>query len=208
MARMYPERLPADVESGAERRLFEAFRTEFSDDFVVFSQVRWLARLRRDGAEDGEADFVVAHPRYGALVLEVKGGGVARDAQSGRWTSVDSKGREHEIKDPFKQASRSMYALRTKLRDAEATRRFEIPLAYAVAMPDVRIEGDLGVDAPEEVGDRPGARAEPEAGCDRRLPLPRWHARRAGRRRDRGPGQRLREVVASRDDDRHGHRAP
>ena len=150
MARMYPERLPSDVESGAERRLFEAFRTEFSDDFVVFSQVRWLARLRRDGAEDGEADFVVAHPRYGALVLEVKGGGVARDAQSGRWTSVDSKGREHEIKDPFKQASRSMYALRTKLRDAEATRRFEIPLAYAVAMPDVRIEGDLGVDAPEE----------------------------------------------------------
>jgi ATP:corrinoid adenosyltransferase len=148
---MYPERLPADVDSGAERRLFEQFRTEFSDDFVVFSQVRWLARLRRDGAEDGEADFVVAHHRYGALVLEVKGGGVEKNAQTGEWKSVDSKGREHTIRDPIKQAGRSMFALRNKLRDAEATRRFEIPLTYAVAFPDVRIEDDLGVDAPKEI---------------------------------------------------------
>ena len=84
MARMFPERLPAEVKSEAERRLFDIFKSEFSDDFVVFHGVRWLARRRGGGATDGEADFVVAHPHYGVLVLEVKdidrpGGGRARD---------------------------------------------------------------------------------------------------------------------------------
>jgi len=115
LARMFPERLPADVESEAERRLFDIFKSDFGDDFAVFSQVRWLARRRGGAAADGEADFVVAHPRYGVLVLEVKGGGIARDAKTGVWTSKDRGGAEHEIKDPLRQSARSMYALRDKL---------------------------------------------------------------------------------------------
>jgi hypothetical protein len=151
MARMYPEKFPPGMESEAERGLFEQFRDEFSDDFRVFSQVRWLAKRRKGGASDGEADFIVAHPRYGILVLEVKGGGIRHDAPAGKYYSTDREGAEHEIKDPFDQARRSMYALKDKLRDAECTRLHDYPLAYAVAFPDCYIDEDLGPDAPREI---------------------------------------------------------
>jgi hypothetical protein len=151
MARMYPERLPQDTISDAERRLFDAFREEFSDDWVVFAGARWLARTRKGGARDGEADFVVAHAKYGVLVIEVKGGGIAHDAQAGRWTSTDSGGVVHEIKDPFKQAADNMYDLRRKLAESEVTREFKYPLAYAVAFPDIWADHDLGLEAPREI---------------------------------------------------------
>ncbi|MBX3038563.1 MAG: NERD domain-containing protein [Anaerolineales bacterium] len=57
-------------------------------NFVIFYNVAWQAR--RDGyTRDGEADFVIAHPDYGVLVLEVKGGGVTYDAITGQWTTTD-----------------------------------------------------------------------------------------------------------------------
>jgi hypothetical protein len=148
---MFPELLRADVESEAERRLFDSFRTDFGDEWAVFSQVRWLAKHRRGSARDGEADFVVAHPRRGIVVLEVKGGGVRRDASTGRWFSQDRDGKEHEIKDPFAQAQRSMYALREKLRDSPATSGHVYPIAYAVVFPDIFVEDDLGPEAPKEI---------------------------------------------------------
>jgi hypothetical protein len=40
--------------------------------------------------------IVLAHPRYGALVLEVKGGTLGYDALRGGWTSTDRHG-EHRI---------------------------------------------------------------------------------------------------------------
>ena len=151
MARLYPERLPDTVESQAERRLFDVFQKEFSDDFVVFSQVRWLAKRRGRGAEDGEADFVVAHPRHGVLVLEVKGGGIKYDGPAGRWTSVDRRGREHPIEDPLSQARRSMYNLLSKLRESELTAPYKYHMTYAVAFPDVRFEQEIGPQAPKEI---------------------------------------------------------
>lgn len=151
MAIMFPERLPADVESDAERRLFEEFRQTFSDDFTVFAQVAWLSKQRGKGAFDGEADFVVAHPRHGVLVLEVKGGGVEHDAGADAWYSTDRHGERHAIKDPFQQARNSMYVLRRKLEEARPTAKYRYPTAYAVAFPDTRLEGELGVDAPAEI---------------------------------------------------------
>jgi hypothetical protein len=148
---MFPKRPSPEVESQAERRLFDVFRTEFSDDWVVFSGVRWLAKDRRGDARDGEADFVIAHPHRGVLVLEVKGGGVSHNAATGKWYSTDRDGKQHEIKDPFAQAQRSMYALREKLRDSPSTSPCKYPLAYAVAFPDIFVEGDLGTAAPKEI---------------------------------------------------------
>ncbi len=66
---------PDDDISGAERRLIQALQSDFGDDFVVFWHVKWMKKRRRGGALEGEADFVIAHPNYGALVLEVKDGG-------------------------------------------------------------------------------------------------------------------------------------
>ena len=150
MAKMYPGRLPANVESAAERRLFELFRTEFSDDFVVFYGVRWLAKRRR-GAMDGEADFIVAHPRYGVLVIEVKGGGIGYDSATGKYSSTDPSGAVHEIKDPFQQASTSMHALISKVNESEVTAKHQYRYGYAVALPDVEVDFDLATNAPEDV---------------------------------------------------------
>ncbi len=151
MAIMFPERLPSTVESEAERKLFDEFRRDFSDDFVVFSQVQWLSKRRGAAAQDGEADFVVAHPRHGVLVLEVKGGGIEYEAGAGQWWSIDRLGERHAIKDPFDQARRSMYALRSVLQEAETTRPFSYPLTYAACFPDVAVEVDLGPAAPKEI---------------------------------------------------------
>ncbi len=147
---MYPERLPAHVESGAERRLFELFRTEFSDDFVVFHGVTWLAR-NRGKAHDGETDFIVAHPRYGVLVIEVKGGGIKFDASTGRYTSTDRYGQDHDIKDPFNQARVAKYALRDKLQESDNTRGCNYSLGHAVCFPDIPVAGNLGLDAPAAI---------------------------------------------------------
>ena len=82
MALMYPTSLPDDVASAAERRLFGLFQAQLPDDFVVLHSVKWLVRERRFD-RDGEADFLIVHPDLGILVLEVKGGGVRVDDQSG-----------------------------------------------------------------------------------------------------------------------------
>jgi Nuclease-related domain/UvrD-like helicase C-terminal domain/AAA domain len=133
MARMYPE-TPVDCQSSAERSLFSLFRDRLSDDWTVFHSVAWLARQVDRGASDGEADFVVTHPVLGALVLEVKGGGIYFDPASGQWFSIDREQHVHEIKDPLRQARRSMYTLRDKLQDAFGLSGYT--LGYAVCFPD------------------------------------------------------------------------
>lgn len=150
MARLFPEKLPPGVESDAERRLFDLFRNEFSDDFVVFSGVHWLAR-DRGKARDGEADFVIAHPRYGVLIIEVKGGGIEFDAENHVYYSTNRRGEKNVINDPFDQARRSKYALKSRLQEADTTRPYKYPLGHAVAFPDIYVEQDLGVDASPEI---------------------------------------------------------
>ena len=62
MACMIPDQIRSDVKSPAERRLYESFRTQLSDEWKVFHHVPWQIRDLRSGAQDGEADFVIAHP--------------------------------------------------------------------------------------------------------------------------------------------------
>jgi len=151
MARMFPEHLPADVESPAERRLYELFERSLPKDFTVFHGVRWLSGCRGRDPQDGEADFVLAHPRLGVLVLEVKGGTIGRDASTGIWRSRDQAGRDNQIKDPFRQVTGSMHALVSKCRDTPSTAPYRYHFGHAVAFPDVSVENlHLGVDAPPE----------------------------------------------------------
>ncbi len=154
MARIYPERLPESVLSDpkrqAERRVFHAL-SGLAQPFVVFYSVAWLAR--KDGrARDGEADFVIAHPELGILVIEVKGGGVAFDPRSSQWTTTDRFGETYVI-DPVEQARRSHHTLLDKLRDLPGWdgSRF-LTIGHAVCFPDVIIESrGLKLDLPREL---------------------------------------------------------
>jgi len=150
MARMIPAQLPdggAGV-SAAERILFKEFARQLGPDWTVLHSVHWLAR-EGGRSRDGEADFLLAHPRHGVLVLEAKGGTITRDGATLAWSSRDWGGVEHAIKDPFEQAERSMYALCAKLQDASETTDFPWHLARAVAFPDLLVgDVDLGPNAP------------------------------------------------------------
>jgi hypothetical protein len=151
MARMLPERLPEGLASDAEYDLFAAFANELDERYTVLAGVKWLTTGRRQAFE-GEADFVIAHPERGLLVMEAKGGQISIDGATGQWSSVDRHGTRHTIKDPAEQAQRNCHSLRAKLEEAPASAQFRWEVGYAVALPDVRLRSTaLGPGLPAQV---------------------------------------------------------
>lgn len=149
MARMFPDYLDPATRSAAERILYKAFCDQLDDAYVVFHNVAWLALDRRKHPHDGEADFVLAHPDRGVLVLEVKGGIINRDMGSKRWTSTDLSGNAHSIKNPIEQAKGNKYSLLDQLK---TTLNRYIDIGHAVGFPDVVVgEKFLGLDLPREI---------------------------------------------------------
>lgn len=152
MARMYPERLPDTVTSNAERDLFAAFRDTVSDRRTVLAGVSWIYTNNRGQGRTAEADFVVLDPDRGILVIEVKGGTVGHEAQSGRWYSVSRGGRDNTIKDPVEQARRAFFDLHGQLQSEYATSRFQYRGGHGLAFTDGIADGvQLPEDAPRAI---------------------------------------------------------
>lgn len=143
---MYPARLQIETKSHAERSLYDLFRDNLPNDYIVFHSVAWQARDLRSGAVDGEADFIIAHPERGLLVLEVKGGRIRYDGPAGQWFS-----NETPIKDPFEQARGNKYSLLQKLKDLPYWSDRWLTIGHAVAFPDVVAGRDLRLDAPAAI---------------------------------------------------------
>lgn len=106
MAKMYPEHIADSTASWAERVLYDSLRDSLPPEFTVMHSVRWVVR-DRNRLSDGEADFLIVHPRLGLLVVEVKGGDIS--CQGGEWFSRSRGGESHSIKNPFAQASSNKY---------------------------------------------------------------------------------------------------
>jgi hypothetical protein len=140
MATVFPTPLPEsvtnDASRDAERRVYEALADLLGPDTTVFYSVAWLTKAAGQAARDGEADFVVAHPDLGVLVLEVKGGRIGHDQVSGEWHSTDRGEHRHAIRDPFAQARQSHHALLHKLEEHPVIRRFYIKIGHGVVFPD------------------------------------------------------------------------
>jgi hypothetical protein len=152
MARMYPNQLSSDTRSDAERQLYRAFRDELDNSYTVFHSVAWQSLDAEGRPRDGEADFVIAHPRRGILVLEAKGGTIRCNPCTGRWTSTDRTGCVHKIKDPFAQARASKHVLLDQLRVMLGAPQRRINVGHAVAFPDVVVGRALpGLDRPRQV---------------------------------------------------------
>ena len=153
LARMFPDRFPQhaadDPARRAEARVFDSLAASLSDRFRVFYSVAWLDRGQSGSYEDGEADFIVADPDLGLVVLEVKGGGIERDGFSGQWSSRDREGELHAIKDPIAQARRSQHVLLRKLRDQRSLGGRWIDATHGAVLPDcIRGAAEIGLDAP------------------------------------------------------------
>lgn len=153
MARMYPNRLSPSTRSKAERQLYEVFRDNLEDDYLVFHSAAWLSPDTKGRPRDGEADFVIAHPQRGILIMEAKGGIICYDSQADRWTSTDRSNRPHHIKDPFAQALKSKYALQYRLKALLDESWRCINFGHAAAFPEVVLrEGNsLGLDKPRQI---------------------------------------------------------
>ena len=134
-----------DTISDAELLLYEAFEN-LPDAFTVLHAVKWFARTL---GTVGEIDFLIAHPDYGVLVTEVKGGIIT--LEKGRWYSTGQNGRTNEIKDPCEQAERNRRALSDWLDNDPRTKGIPFALFPAVALPDARVSGHIRPDCPQDI---------------------------------------------------------
>lgn len=154
--KMFPERIPNDWRKEARRRaeilLYDKLKESLSSKWKVFYDVAWLSKVRGTIPEDGQTDFILLHPDYGLLLVELKGGAISFSAQTGEWFSTDSGGTQHRIKDAFQQVERSKYALKNKLKTIPELASKQISIYDCVAFPDVRVgELSLRMDAPSEI---------------------------------------------------------
>ena len=158
MARMIPvladEQLQA-FRSRAEARFYRVCRDQLPDDVVVIHSAEWIYRDKKGRIREGEADFTILIPQSGIIAVEVKGGGVAYDALTSKWYSVDRTGQRNSIKDPFRQASNERHALLDQLTGHPLWRAWKgtrLTLGHSVVFPDINDSASIqGPDRPREV---------------------------------------------------------
>lgn len=95
---------------------------------------------------------MVAHPQSGLLAVEVKGGGVSRDARTEEWTSRGQHAIVHRIKNPVGQARSGKYQLLKKLAVSDQWKPRFIRARHGVILPDsAGSSSDLGADMPLKI---------------------------------------------------------
>ena len=112
-ARMFPAR-EEDLYPGtpkAERFVYQALKT-LPDEFVIFHSVEWAKRnTYSKHFSFFENDFLLLHPHYGILVIEVKGGKISFDEEGYMHQTNTLTGEEVVLKkgnDPLTQAKRGI----------------------------------------------------------------------------------------------------
>ena len=154
--KIYPEALPRQVRENpklsTEVRIYELLRDQLDFGWTVFYDVAWLGLTHPDQApRDGQIDFIVAHPKKGVLLIEVKGGRIRFDGPSQRWISTDRQREDHEIA-PFAQVRSSKYGLLNKLRSLPSLRGKWIQLSHCVCFPgSARPQHAVTPEAPPEI---------------------------------------------------------
>jgi hypothetical protein len=185
--------LDADVKSTAERKVFDDLRDQLPDEWDAFHSASLIFRDAASGAQDGESDFVLAHPERGIISLEVKGGGI--ECRHGEWYRLNGKTRER-IADPFGQALDHRYDLGRKLKDVHGWERHDLLLVHALAFPDISVHKlVLASDAPPQLIIDREACKDIAAAIDRVLA---YHAGAREQRTTLGPSgmERLRNTLA------------
>lgn len=143
MAKIYPDRPLPGTKSHAERTVFFALKELLPSDYIVLHSVQIYRRETPVGRlNDGEADFVIIHPDKGLLLIEVKGGKIRRDQESGEWFSIGFKDKDkmgNKIKDPYEQAKSNVHDLAKDLSKERSTRRHRFSFGHAVWFPNVDV---------------------------------------------------------------------
>ena len=154
---IFPPNLTTSIRNDPRRRaevvVYDKLQEQLSG-FAVFYNCPWYDEYASHSTRDGEADFIVAHPKWGFVVLEVKGGVISRDEHTKIWKSRNRNGQEFEIKNPVEQALTSKHVILRKLRDSWKGHMPFIRAKHGVIMPDSgRPVGvtTLGADMPLDI---------------------------------------------------------
>lgn len=145
MARLIPKILPAEISNKGERDIATVLVEQLPDECVIYHSYPWL-RMDRDHKKvtlrEGETDFVIVHPKFGLLVLEVKGGTIEYDETNRAWFRRE-RGRSVEIKDPFEQARKGKHELIKLIRQESfpSEEHFPCPYGHAIIFPDCVYQG-------------------------------------------------------------------
>ena len=122
--------------NGAERTVYQALRSQLSDDDRVVPGQRVTDHLK-----DHEIDFVVAIEGAGIVCLEVKGGEVWHDGAS--WWQGRGD-RQHPI-DPVRQARDACYALRAFVEADPRWTQGRLRWDHVVVLPNAEIGEDFAL---------------------------------------------------------------
>ena len=132
---LWPERPEFATES--ERRVWEMLRAGLGDDDLLIANQRVT-----DHTKDYEIDIAVVMPGSGAVVVEVKGGGVWHDGSGWR---QQLRGKERSL-DPVSQVRGAKYALRSYVEgDARWGSRSRIRWGHAVVLPYLDVADDFAL---------------------------------------------------------------
>ncbi|MDZ8189974.1 MAG: nuclease-related domain-containing protein [Nostoc sp. ChiSLP02] len=148
MARMIPEKLSSTTKSNAEKKLFEIFAKNLSNDYIVFHGAWWQWQYIKYVIQDREADFIIIHPDKGILIVEAKGGEI-------RYDSVDKAWYQNQIRmkiSPFEQARQIRYKFRDFLIKYSEFSVQDFCIGQCVVFPDVdEVINGLPSEAPQEI---------------------------------------------------------
>lgn len=158
MAITYPQSFPNTQSHRGEAKVFSLLKKHLNNEWTLYANVRFQ-QLHHGSAHDIETDFILTHPIYGVLILEVKGGIHIRfDADTQSWYSTDLNLQSHKIKNPFEQARKNKYALLNLLKHTKLKNFHEneiaarTTIAYGVCFPDCSlIYGQLPAEANKNI---------------------------------------------------------
>lgn len=126
----------------AERVVLRELRRQLPDDWWVVADACWASRTSTENVpsskyvRDGQADFVVFAPRFGMLIIEVKGSREVRIAEDGRWYRRASEAESWTLVEPspvaqaMKNAHEIARILARRFRDDAFRHRFGWMVVY------------------------------------------------------------------------------
>lgn len=117
MAKIYPTFDHNLIENDAEKLVLQSLEL-LPDGYHIFYSFRWIQFDGKYRKQDGEADFIVIHPKKGLVVIEVKRGHVS--SQHGNW--FYQSGRKMN-EDPLEQARKSMYKIVDEIEQRDPTQK-------------------------------------------------------------------------------------
>jgi hypothetical protein len=142
MARLFPDtQLPDDISNKPERDVAHFLCQQLPSNVRIYHSYPWLNKEGHT-LREGEADFVILDPRYGILIVEVKGGDIKYDSGREQWYRTNGN---HAPKDPYDQASKSHRYFEKIIREREFRGGNELPFLRGrmVIFPDTLYDGNF-----------------------------------------------------------------